>query len=102
MLKFIQTGKTGSDCTCPYSVISDVPLTVAQLVQQILTRNEWGDISFYYKEIKFGTNISEVSYNKTQLNNVDDIFAKIQEKPVIKIKAVGGWTLMNYDVLIEE
>lgn len=102
MLKLIPTGKVGGDCTCPYSVTSDTPLTVAKLVQQILTRKEWGYINFYYEKIEWGTSISEVSYDETQLNNVDDIFAKIQEKSVIKIRACGGWTRMDYDVLIEE
>lgn len=49
MLKFIQTGKTGGDCTCPYSVTSDTPLTVAELIQQILARKEWGILIFITK-----------------------------------------------------
>lgn len=52
MLNFVPTGKPGSDCTCPYSVKSDTPLTVAELVQQILTRKEWGYINFYYGKIE--------------------------------------------------
>lgn len=103
MLNFVPTtDKPGSDCTRPYSVKSDTPLTVAELVQQILTRNEWGYINFYYGKIEWRTVISEVRYDETQLNNTDVIFAMIQEKPVIKIKAYGGWTRMDYDVLVEE
>lgn len=102
MLNFMPTGKVGGDCTCPYSVTSDTPLTVAELVQQILTRKEWGNISFYYRKIEWGTSISTAQYSETQLNNVDDTFVKIQEKSVIKIRACGGWTRMDYDVLIEE
>lgn len=102
MLNFTSIGKIGGDCTCPYSVTSDTPLTVAELVQQILARKEWGNIDFYYGKIEWGTSISTVQYNETQLNNVDDIFVKTQEKPIIKIRASGGWTRMDYDVLIEE
>lgn len=102
MLSFMPIGNVGGDCTRPYSVTSDAPLTVAELVQQILTRNEWGNIYFYYKKIKFGTEICGVSFNKILLDNTNDIFVKIQGKPVIEIKAVGGWTRMDYDVLIEE
>lgn len=102
MLNFVPTDKPGSDCTCPYSVISDTPLTVAELVRQILTRNEWGQIFFYYKEINWKAAISKVDYKRTKLENTDDNFAKIQEKSVIKIRAIGGWSFMSYDVLIEE
>lgn len=102
MLNFMPIEKVGGDCTCPYLVMSDTPLTVAELVQQILTRKEWGNIDFYYGKIEWGTSISTVQYDEAQLNNADDIFAKIQEKSVIKIRASGGWTRMDYDVLIKE
>ena len=102
MLKFIQTGKTGGDCTCPYSVISDTSLTVAELIQQILTRKEWGYINFYYKKIKWGTAISKVGYDNTQLSNTNENFMDIQKNLVVKITASGGWSRMDYDVLIKE
>lgn len=102
MLKFIQTGKTGSDCTCPYSVTSDTPLTVAELIQQILARKEWGYINFYYGKIKWGTAISKVEYDNTQLSNANENFTNIQKNLVVKISASGGWSRMDYDVLIKE
>lgn len=107
MLSFIPIGEPGGDCTCPYSVKSDTPLTVAELVQQILTRKEWGEeewgeIRFYYGEIKWGTAVSIVEYKKTQLNCVDENFKNISGNLVAEIKARGGCTLMDYDVLIEE
>ena len=102
MLKFIQTGKTGGDCTCPYLVISDTSLTVEELIQQILTRKEWGYINFYYKKIDWGTAISRVEYDNTQLSNTNENFTDIQKNLVVKISASGGWSRMDYDVLIKE
>lgn len=102
MLKFIQTGKTGGDCTCPYLVTSDTSLTVEELIQQILARKEWGYINFYYRKIKWGTAIDRVEYDNTQLSNTSKKFTDIQKNLVVKINASGGWSRMDYDVLIKE
>lgn len=89
MLKFIQTGKTGGDCTCPYSVTSDTPLTVAELIQLILARKEWGYINFYYKKIDWvgvdKTSISKCLRGlKPQANGYKFVYYEREEENGIK------------------
>ena len=43
-MRFIQTHATGSDETAPYDV-KDFPVTVKEFIDEVLTRNEWGNIN---------------------------------------------------------
>ena len=46
MIKYRRTDKIGGDETAPYDVIFDREYTVRELIEYILTRNEWGNIRF--------------------------------------------------------
>lgn len=85
-MKFIQTHEMGGDCTAPYDV-KDYNEIVADFVGEVLNKykNEWG-----YFEIdghKFEYRYGEI---------LDLIPTSVLEKKIIDVKAVGGWTCMDY------
>ncbi|MFR8358765.1 MAG: hypothetical protein ACLVEJ_26075 [Parabacteroides sp.] len=44
MMTFVQISRTFGDCTAVYDVLLDREYTVRELINEILTRNEWGEI----------------------------------------------------------
>lgn len=92
-MKFIQTHGEGSDCTASYDVVLDKKYTVADLVEEILTRsyrfNEWGKIKVSYLFTL------QYRYGKTSDDIPPEYAKRIVHTPV---KASGGWCQMDYNV----
>ena len=84
-LKFYQTAPTGGDETAPYDVIVSQPCTLSELVKNILTRREWGYITYGNQEIEY------------RYDECEPIPPEIANAPVPrKIFASGGWSRMDY------
>ncbi|MCM1031571.1 MAG: hypothetical protein NC410_09065 [Oscillibacter sp.] len=86
-LKFIQTHSTGSDETAPYDVILDRECTVREFIDTVLQGKEWGRI-----EIKNG---SRMEYRRGDIIS-NDMTDYDMERVINKVRAVGGWSNMNY------
>lgn len=84
-LNFRQTAPTAGDETAPYDVTISQPCTFEELVKEILTRREWGYITYGHHKIEY-------EYDKC-----DPIPPELENAPIPrKIFAHGGWGRMDY------
>ena len=88
MIKLTQTSKTFGDCTALYSVELDKPYTIDEFIKEVLKRKEWG-----YIETDDGNFKCEYKENKIIITEIPD---EILTKPIIKVRANGGWSRMDY------
>mgnify|MGYP000813400450 CR=1 FL=1 len=86
MMKFIQIRPEGGDCTAPYKVELDHVYTFGELVDEILTKNEWGFIDFLGIRIE---------YHGDKCSQYLDA---LRAEPIYVVEASGGWSRMDYYV----
>lgn len=108
----------GSDCSAPYEVRTEKPITVREFLDTVIKQfpNEWGSITIetidglnirklrdrypdlYNEEIitNFGTAYSHGSMNYTTQQKLTPIDNTLLDKTIVKISAVGGWSNMDY------
>lgn len=86
MIKLIQLRDAGGDCCAPYNVELDRQYTFGELLDEILSRGEWGEISFAGYRFK---------YNRDKISPCPD---GLRDCPVTEATAYGGWSLMDYVV----
>lgn len=102
MLKFRKAGKERSDCTAPYDVELDKEYTVGQLIDVILSEagrlHEWGYIGIYDGESIFGNPKCEYADARLGTGSMPSEFLA---KKVVKVKAAGGWSRMDYLIWVE-
>ena len=100
MIRYIQTAPTASDCTAPYDVQLDREYTVAEFIEAVLKQNprEWGKFGIFNKERFFGHPSCEYRDGELTEFMPDDIL----KRKIVKVKADGGWSLMNYLIWLEE
>lgn len=107
MLKFIQTHEASRDCTAPYDVVLDKPYTISEFIEEILKAhpNEWGKFYVRRKGSGWLDRMAEIEYRYGKMENRDREKAEIPDEfaslPILEIKARGGWTNMDYDLIIE-
>ncbi len=87
MIKLTQTSETFGDCTALYSVEMTKPYTVGEFIKEVLKRKEWG-----YIETDDG---DKCEYKGSKILSTD-IPDETLSKPVIKARAHGGWSRMDY------
>ena len=97
MLRFYRTGPTRGDCTSPYAVVMEKEYTVNEFIQEILARKEWGYIGIYCQGEIFGDPKCEYKDDKLLYSLPDEYL----NKRVVKAKADGGWSRMDYLLWIE-
>jgi hypothetical protein len=98
MFKMYRAGQVRGDCTAPYDVELDKEYTVSEFVNTVLTRKEWGYIGIYCKGEIFGKPKCEYRGDKLLYALPDNVL----NKKVIKVKADGGWSRMDYLLWVEE
>ena len=87
-----QSGRTGGDCTAPYDVDLSRPCTLQELIKEILARKEWG-----YIWVKGVVGVEYTREGKIR----GSIPAESLTRNVKEAKASGGWSRMDYDVLLD-
>ena len=97
MFKMYMAGEMGGDCTAPYEVELDKEYTVNEFVQAVLTKREWGYIGIDCRGEIFGRPKCEYRDDKLLYSLPDNVL----NKKVIKVKASGGWSRMDYLLWIE-
>lgn len=101
MFKFKKSGPTSGDCTAPYDIILEKTYTVEEFVNTVLTNrdNEWGYIGIKNKnEPFFGYPCCE--YKRGHLLSV--LPADILAKKIQSVTASGGWSRMDYKLILAE
>jgi hypothetical protein len=86
MMKLIQTRPAGGDCIAPYDVELDHQYTFGELVDEILTKKEWGFIDFLGIRIE---------YHRDKCSQYRE---SLRDEPIYVVKASGGWSRMDYYV----
>ena len=95
-------GNVRGDCTAPYDVVLSRECTLRELVDVILTRNEWGYIGQYDPRTVFGYPC--VEYHGDQLYECTwrgSFNESDYKRKVVSVKADGGWTRMDYLITLE-
>lgn len=106
--RLIQTHAESRDCTAPYDVQLDKPYTVAEFVREVLvTRpNEWGNFYVRHKGSRWLDRIATVEYRYGKMESRNSEKTEVPEEfnslPVLEVKARGGWSAMDYDLIIEK
>lgn len=90
--EYITIGETRSDCTTPFKIRFDKKLTLGEFIKQILTKNEWGYIEIGKTKIEYDGN-KLISPNP---------FTKIYNKTINECYADGGWSRMDYDIVLDD
>ena len=97
MIKLIQISETFGDCTAKYAVEMDHVYTVKHFIDEVLTRNEWGRISIDCYNDPF-TDQPNCEYNKDKL--ISDLPEELMDRIFIEARARGGWSSMDYILVI--
>lgn len=86
------------DCTSAYSVFIEHSMTVEQFIDTVIAENpgEWGRFTLKY-------NKQVCSYSRGAKTILDlDFYNKVKDYIVIRATAHGGWSLMDYDLDVNE
>lgn len=95
-------GLVRGDCCAPYDVEMSRECTLEELIDVILTRNEWGYIGQYDPRTVFGYPC--VEYHGTQLKPMTwrgSFKESDYKRKVMSVKADGGWSRMDYLITLE-
>lgn len=101
MFEFVQTGPTAGDETAPYDVILDKTYTVQEFINTVITKlsGEWGYIGVKNpKDPFFGEPHCEYKWGKLLSSMPDDILTKT----IRSAKASGGWSRMDYILVLDD
>lgn len=98
MMKFKEIGGPYEDATSLYEVTLTKNYTVSELIDEILTKKEWGYIGIYCKGEIFGKPVGEYRQDKM----IHKLPENIMNKKVINVKASGGWSRMDYMLWLEQ
>lgn len=105
--KFIQTHAESRDCTAPYDVILDKPYTVEEFILEVLTTRayEWGEFVIRRKGSNWFDRMAVAEYRYGKMENRDrektEVPEMIAKLPIEEVKANGGWSAMNYHLIIK-
>lgn len=83
-------GPEAGDCTAPYDVVFTRECTVREFIDEVLTRNEWGQI-----KISDWLNGPSISYDHDKITS--GVFSNdILDHTVKSATSRGGWSCMDY------
>ena len=97
MFEMYIVGDIGGYCTARYDIILDKSYTVNEFINAVLTNNEWGCIGIYCKGTVFGKPCCRYNRDKLLSRLPDNTLSK----KVVKARATGGWSQMDYILWIE-
>ena len=92
----ICTGGPFGDETCSYVIdLFDKEITVEDFIKMVMCQypNEWGHITC--------GSVSLVHYNRGSIR-FDSGYEDLKERKVASVSAHGGWSLMDYNIVIHK
>lgn len=99
-IKWHHAGGPYGDETSRYDLEFIKPYTVQELIDEVLKDvREWGYIGIYTEGTTFGEPVCEYSHGKLITPNLPDEYLN---KKIVKCKASGGWTRMDYLIYLED
>jgi len=100
LFKLVQAGPESRDCTAPYDVILDRSYTVKEFIHTVLTQrsDEWGYIGIKNPdEPFFGDPKIRYRWGIEEYAPLRSLF----DKRIISVTASGGWSRMDYQLVLE-
>lgn len=95
-MRFIQTAHTGGDETAPFDVVEYHAKTVMEFVEELVPiAKGWGEI-----EVRYGCFTRRYEYRQGNLKSIS-IDPDVANLTIDKVKASGGWGLMDYLIFAE-
>ena len=100
LFRWVHTGGPYGDETSTYDVFLERPCTVREFVEEVLRNDrEWGYIGIHKEGSIFGDPQCEYKYGKLI---TDPLPEEYLDKMVVKCKAGGGWSRMDFRIYVEE
>ena len=98
MFKMESCSSVGGDCTCSYNVSLDKEYTVNEFIETVLKekKNEWGYINIFFSDYYDRYKICEYKYGEI----ISIANEEYLNKKVIGVTASGGYSRMDYELLI--
>lgn len=101
-MEFKCTGGPYGDCTASFDVELNRKCTFRELIDLILTRNEWGYIGKEDPRTPFGYPQFEYSRDHIKYGTEKGHFTGEDYYRIVKtVKASGGWSRMDYLITFE-
>lgn len=110
-IEFKKTGGPYGDATSNYDVTVPEGTTVKDFIRYIagdysVKKGEWGNIILFYNDKpEFPNRVPLVEYKRGHAwftpGCNDDIYAKVRDKVITKVRANGGWSCMGYDLYVD-
>lgn len=94
MFKLIRITPIGGDETAGYRAELDESYTAQQLLTEILSKDEWGYITF-----KFAMRSISGKYTNSKTTLI--LPNSIGQKEVVSVTAFGGWSRMDYIITLK-
>lgn len=103
MFTLTQCTQTFGDCTAEYRVDLDKEYTLQEFVDTILTnkKDEWGKINIVKRNTPWYC-YPYIGYRRGNITGESNIPEKVFAYKVKSVIAKGGWTSMDYTVILEK
>lgn len=97
-LKFIHVAGPFGDQTSGYEIEFEKPMTVKQFMDAVITERsgEWGNFA-----LKNDWTKKLAEYKHGSITIINDSYYPAADKTIKSISANGGWSLMSYDIVLE-
>ncbi|MCM1440137.1 MAG: hypothetical protein NC131_13185 [Roseburia sp.] len=94
--KFVCTGGPYGDCSSHYKIELKQPCTMAQFVEFVNQRGEWGCV--YINPINYFDALAKYRYDTHIKNKPLEMSQPYLNRRIARIEAHGGWSNMDYYV----
>lgn len=102
LFKFVCTGGPYGDCMSAYRIEIQQPCTIAQFVEFVNSREEWGAVYINPKNWLGQDALASFEYNNHGSNKPLVIPPYFHDMRIARIEAHGGWSAMDYRVYLHE
>lgn len=102
LFKPVCTGGPYGDCMSSYRIEMRQPCTIAQFVEFVNSKGEWGTVYINPRNWLGQGALAKFEYDKHLRNKPLVITPNLQNKRIARIEAHGGWSAMDYSVFLYE